>query len=625
MRYPPHILEEIRARLPVSTVVGRKVRLKKAGREWRGLSPFNAEKTPSFYANDQKGRYFDFSAGKDGDIFNFLMETEGLTFPEAVERLAAEAGVELPRATPEAIQQEVRRRSLGDIMDLAAAYFEANLQKSAGRAAREYLARREITPETQAGFRLGYASADRYALRDHLAAKDVTTEAMIEVGLLKTGENIAVPYDTFRDRIIFPIEDSRGRVVAFGGRAMRADMPAKYLNSSETPLFSKGRLLYNHHRARAAAHEAGTVVAVEGYVDVIGLAQVGIRHAVAPLGTALTEDQLALLWRMADEPILCFDGDSAGRRAAGRAMALALPYLSPGKTLRFATLPQGQDPDDLARSGGRAAVEAVLTGARSLVDVLWSQAWEGAQADTPERKAAIAARLREAVGTIRDENLRRFYRDEIEGRLRAQNRPQGRAGQGRGPRGGQGWRANWRPDAPVTGYLGRPIAQGSAVARLAARSGSAREALIAAVLFAHPEVLDGDADEIAALDLADPDARALCALLVESVLHGEPAEPTILENRAERAGLGTALVRLRGRVGSGDRWMLEPSADPIRLENALKQALTLQRKARTLHSEMQAAERAFADDQSEATLTWLDQVREELLSLDGQDAEPGRA
>jgi DNA primase len=623
VRYPPHILEEIRARLPVSTVVGRKVRLKKAGREWRGLSPFNAEKTPSFYANDQKGRYFDFSAGKDGDIFNFLMETEGLTFPEAVERLAAEAGVELPRATPEAMAQESRRRSLGEVMELAAAFFEANLHKGVGRAARDYLARREIAEETRSGFRLGYASAERFALRDYLAGKDVPAEAMIEAGLLVSGEDVAVPYDRFRDRIMFPIEDSRGRVVAFGGRAMSADVPAKYLNSPETPLFSKGRLLYNHHRARAAAHEAGAVVAVEGYVDVIALAQVGIRHAVAPLGTALTEDQLALLWRMADEPILCFDGDSAGRRAAARAMTLALPYLSPGKTLRFATLPAGQDPDDLARAGGRAAVEAVLAGARPLVDMLWSQAWEGAQADTPERKAAIAARLREAVATIRDESLRRFYRDEVENRLRAQGRPQRSFERTQGRRGGRAWRT----EDTGMGYLGRPIGQvGPAIARLAQPGAApAREALIAVALFAHPELLHGDADAVATLDLVDSDARALCGLLVESVLHGEPAEPTVLEARAARSGLTPALERLRGRIRAGDRWMLDPAADPVRLDGALRQALTLQRKARTLHSEKQAAERAFADDQSEATLTWLQQVREELLSLDGQDAEAGRA
>ncbi|TDR89134.1 DNA primase [Enterovirga rhinocerotis] len=622
MRYPPHILDEIRARLPVSSVVGRKVRLKKAGREWRGLSPFNAEKTPSFYANDQKGRYFDFSAGKDGDIFNFLMETEGLTFPEAVERLAADAGVPLPKATPEAIAQEVRRRSLHEVMDLAAAFFEANLHRGIGRAARDYLERRAIGEETQAAFRIGYAPADRFALRDHLAAKDVSAEAMAETGLLVTGEDIAVPYDRFRDRIMFPIADSRGQIVGFGGRAMSADVPAKYLNSPETPLFHKGRLLYNHHRARGAAHEAGTVIAVEGYVDVIALAQVGLRHAVAPLGTALTEDQLGLLWRMSDEPILCFDGDAAGQRAAAKAVGLALPHLAPGKSLRFALLPQGQDPDDLARSGGRAALDTVLAGARPLVDMLWAREWDGANAETPERRAAVAARLRDAVATIRDETLRRFYRDEIEARLRQMGRP---AGFERGGRRGGG--QTWQPPGTSTGYLSRPIGQvGPAIARFADRAGasSAREALIAAALIAHPDILHGEADSIATLDMVDPDARALCNLLVESVLHGEPAEPEIIEARADRAGLRPALDRLRTRVRPGDRWMLEPAADTRRLEEAVRQALVLQRRARTLHSEKRAAERAFADDQSEATLSWLQEVSAELTSLDGTEAEPGR-
>jgi DNA primase len=320
LRYPPQILDEIRARLPVSTVVGRKVRLKKAGREWRGLSPFNAEKTPSFYANDQKGFFHCFSSGKHGDIFKFLMETEGLPFPEAVERLAAEAGVDLPKLTPEMREQETRRRGLHEIMDLACLWFEAALQGKAGRLAREYLDRRGMNPKVQRQFRLGFAPNDRFGLRDYLASKDVTPDAMAEAGLIISGPEIAVPYDRFRDRVIFPIEDLRGRVIAFGGRAMSADTPAKYLNSPDTPLFNKGHGLYNMNRARESAHARGTVIAVEGYVDVIAMSRAGFPNTVAPLGTALTPEQLALLWRYADEPLLCFDGDKAGRRAAYRAV-----------------------------------------------------------------------------------------------------------------------------------------------------------------------------------------------------------------------------------------------------------------------------------------------------------------
>src|SRR5919112_5609301 len=419
VRYPPQVLEEIRARLPVSAVVGKRVRLKKAGREWRGLSPFNAEKTPSFYVNDQKQFYHCFSSGKHGDIFTFLMETEGLSFPEAVERLAAEAGVALPKLSQEDRAEEVKRRSLYDVMELAAEFFEDSLQGRLGVKARDYLAGRSLGRETQARFRIGYAPPERYALRDHLAGKGVPMEMMEEAGLLVTGEDVKVPYDRFRDRVMFPIGDVRGRVVAFGGRAMSADVPAKYLNSPDTPLFNKGRLLYNYHLARQPAHERGTVVAVEGYVDVISLSVAGVPNAVAPLGTALTEEQLALLWRLADEPILCFDGDKAGRRAAYRALDVALPSLVPGKSLRFALLPEGQDPDDLARSGGGAAVERVLKSAHPLVDILWAREIEAGPLDTPERRAALEARLREALAVMRDETLKRYYREEIEMRLAA--------------------------------------------------------------------------------------------------------------------------------------------------------------------------------------------------------------
>ena len=619
MRYPPHILDEIRARLPVSAVVGRKVRLKKAGREWRGLSPFNAEKSPSFYANDQKAFYHCFSSGKHGDIFGFLMETEGLSFPEAVERLAGEAGVDLPRPTAETAAIEHRRRGLHEVMELACAWFEAALHDKAGRAARDYLARRDIGPDTQRSFRIGFAPADRHGLRDHLAAKDVPVGTMAEAGLVVAGEGIAVPYDRFRDRVIFPIEDGRGRVVAFGGRAMSDAAQAKYLNSPETPLFDKGRILYNQHRARGPAHTAETVVAVEGYVDVIQLARCGIAHVVAPLGTALTAEQLGLLWRMADEPILCFDGDGAGRRAAYRAVGTALPVLPAGKSLRFALLPEGQDPDDLARSGGREAVDLVLGGARPLVDMLWARETEAGPTDTPERRAAFAGRLREAVAAIGDETIRRFYRDEIETRLRGVRRG---ADDGR--------RRRWQPgggDAAPTGYLGKSLAGVSPglATSFASVGGShtAREALIVTALAAHPETLAEHVDALTGLDLADTSARALAGLLLDSALHGEAVDPAVIEARAERAGLGAVLQRLRERVRPGDRWSLDPAADPVRLEGALRQAFTLQRRSRTLHSELRAAERALADDGGESNLIWLREVKAELTSTDGAEADRG--
>src|SRR5258705_3725979 len=347
MRFPPQFLDELRARLPVSDVVGRRVKLKKAGREWKGLSPFNKERSPSFFVNDQKGFYHDFSSGKHGDVFGFVMDTEGVTFPEAVERLAAMAGLAVPKMSAEADAQEHRRRTLHDSGELAAKFFEATLASRAGAKARGYLADRGLDPATQVKFRLGCAPAERCALKEHLGQAGIATEDMIEAGLLVAGDDIPVPYDRFRDRVMFPISDLRGRVIAFGGRALEKDAQAKYLNSPETVLFHKGATLYNLAAARAAAHKGAALIAVEGYIDVIAMVTAGFEATVAPLGTALTADQLVLLWKMADEPTGSFDGDAAGHRAAYRAVDLALPLIKPGKSLKFASLPEGHDPDDL--------------------------------------------------------------------------------------------------------------------------------------------------------------------------------------------------------------------------------------------------------------------------------------
>ena len=319
------------------------------------------------------------------------METEGISFPEAVERLAGMAGLPMPVETGEQRESEQKRASLTQVMDWAAEHFQRQLKGAQGRDARDYLARREISPAAQAHFRIGYAPPDRHGLRDALAAKGVGVEAMIEAGLLINGEDIAVPYDRFRHRLMFPIHDRGGAVIAFGGRALEKDAQAKYLNSPETPLFHKGATLYNLHNARKAAHEAGTVIAVEGYIDVIAMTAAGLAHVVAPLGTALTPEQCALLWRMAEEPILCFDGDKAGHKAAVRAIDTALPLIGPGRTLRFVLLPGGQDPDELLRSGGAGALEQAMSAPLPLVEMLWRRETQERPLDTPERRAAPGA------------------------------------------------------------------------------------------------------------------------------------------------------------------------------------------------------------------------------------------
>jgi DNA primase len=624
MKFPPSVLEEIKARLPVSAVAGKRVRLQKAGREWKGLSPFNAEKTPSFFVNDQKASFFDFSSGKNGDIFKFVMETEGLSFPEAVEKLAAEAGVTLPKITAEAQAHEEKRKGLHEVVELAAQFFEAELMGDRGGPARRYLASRGLDGEARTRFRLGYGPAERFALRDHLAGKGVSAELMMEAGLLVHGEEIAVPYDRFRDRVMFPIHDARGRIVAFGGRAMNAEVAAKYLNSPETPLFHKGHLLFNHHNARKAAHDAGQVIVVEGYVDVIAMSLSGFPQAVAPLGTALTEDQLGLLWRMADEPVICLDGDKAGRKAASRAIDLALPLLEPGKSLSFALLPDGQDPDDLARSGGRQAIAEVLGAARPLVDMLWQREVEAGPLDTPERRAAFERRLKEPLSLIRDETTRRHYRREMDERLAQLFAAAAPArGGARGPfqrgRGGPPPRAGARLVPP---WLAGPLRASSALtqSRLVAklRGEDRREAFILLALASHPQLILRCADEIAELSLDGPAAERLRQALLDSV--EDTLDRETLANRLAQPRVREAQGHLMAVTGPAERLKLAQDADPESVFDSIHQAIVLHHRARTLNSELRAAERALADDATEANFAWIKDVKARLETIEGTEA-----
>jgi DNA primase len=623
MRFPPSFLEEIRARVPVSAVVGRRVKLKKQGREWRGLSPFNAEKTPSFYVNDQKMAWFDFSSGKNGNVFDFVMLTEGLTFPEAVERLAGEAGLSLPKPSPEAERREEARRTLSDVLELAAKFFEASLQGRAGAKARGYLADREIGPEAQASFRLGYAPGERFALRDHLAAKGVSKEDMIGAGLLVHGEDIAVPYDRFRDRVMFPIEDLRGRVIAFGGRALDADAPAKYLNSPETALFQKGAIVYNAHRARKAAHDAGRVIVVEGYVDVVTLAQAGIGEAVAPLGTALTEAQLDLVWRTASEPILCFDGDKAGLRAAQRAVETALPKIGPDRSVRFAFLPAGLDPDDLVRRRGREAMEDVLGAARPLVDVLWDRETAAGDLSTPERRAGFEARLRTLVATIADADVRRLYDEEIRRRLRGAPPPavQPRAGafpRTQGFERTRGFRAGAVPPAPrVAGAsrLGRASRGGEGRSAL-----PEREALLVAVMANHPALAAKHVEAFASLDLDDRELDGLRAAVLDALAAGAAPDAPAVAQAVEARGLGGVHRAVNAIARRSGLWYVDALSAREDAETSWLQLVALHRRSRTLHRELKAAEAAFGLDPSEANDARLRAIRREVFEAEGAAA-----
>ncbi|MBR1270852.1 DNA primase [Bradyrhizobium sp. AUGA SZCCT0222] len=409
MRFTPSFLDEIKARLQVSDVVGRRVKLKKAGREWKGLSPFQQEKSPSFTVNDQKQFYHDFSTGKHGNIFDFVMETEGVSFPEAVERLASLAGLPIPRTSREEEQREERAKSLFDVMELATKYFEQNLASNVGAQARGYLSDRAITPSTTVEFRLGYATANRFGLKEFLGSKGVSVGDMIETGLLIAGDDIPVPYDRFRDRVMIPIHDQRGRVIGFGGRALKSEVQPKYLNSPETSIFHKGSVVFNFHRAREPAHKAGSVVAVEGYMDAIAIYQAGIKGVVATMGTAFTEEQVTALWRLSSEPVVCFDADRAGIAAAHRSIDRILPLLTVGKSFQFAFMVGEKDPDDLIRERGVEAFKDVLAGALPIWDVLWSRETEGVNVKSPDSQASLEKKLTALVRTIRDSSVQTAY------------------------------------------------------------------------------------------------------------------------------------------------------------------------------------------------------------------------
>jgi DNA primase len=646
MRFSPQFLDELRARLPVSEVVGRRVKLRKAGREFKGLSPFNKEKTPSFFVNDQKAMWFDFSSGKNGNIFDFIMLTEGVSFPEAVERLAGEAGVPLPVMTREAQAQEERRKTLHDIVELAAKFFEATLASRNGARGRGYLADRGIAPATQVKFRLGYAPAGQYALKEYLGGDKISVEDMAEAGLLVTGEDIAVPYDRFRDRVMFPISDWRGRVIAFGGRALEKDIGAKYLNSPETPLFHKGGTLYNIAAARQAAHAgqshqsaadrfSARVIAVEGYIDVIAMVSAGFEATVAPLGTALTADQLALMWRMDDEPILCFDGDEAGKRAAYRALDLALPLVRPGKSLKLAALPDGQDPDDLVRSGGREAVEDVLAAARPLADMLWARESEAGSFTTPERRAALEARLAEVMNTIADETVRRYYKADFAARLRQlfapveiasrrnfdeRGRRPGGAARNFPPRGAFGRDEGYGVASPQ--LLASPLHRGhrAAIPR--------REALILQAALNHPWLLHDHLEELSAAEFRHADTKKLKAELIDVVAHrsshdaGHDAEieRTELATELGRRGFADLLGRIERSITTPSVWGARAEAAQADVLLTWKQLMSLHRQWHSLTRELKDAELALGQDNTETNYSRLRDVKARLSTVEGTEA-----
>jgi DNA primase len=605
MRYGPNLLEEVLRRTDVVQLVGKRVKLTRRGQQFWGCCPFHKEKSPSFKVENARRTYKCFGCGKGGDAFKWLMETEGLSFPESVERLAAEAGVELPKWSPEDEAREEKKKSLYDIVEAACVFFEQQLREQGGRAAREYLNSRGLGGDAAKQFRLGYSPAGNNALIEHLKTKNITMDDMIAAGLARPSDENRGARDFFFNRVTFPISDARGRIIAFGARALEADAKPKYINTGETSLFSKGQLLYNFATARPAAIKAQTIVVAEGYMDVIALVRAGFDYAVAPLGTALTEDQLMLLWRTAPEPALAFDGDEAGLRAAHRAARLSLPLLRPGYSLRFVFLPTGEDPDSLIAKQGAGAMRKLLDEALPLSKVLWRAETEGKDFSTPERRAGLERMLGEIVSLIGDTTIADYYKRDFDQLVfdnfkrrapapRTSSRNDRNQWRGRGERG--------RFPQPVEG------ASAALKASVLARSGRApaiqvKEGEIAQLLLREPEIADRHGEILAALPFTDRSLDSLRHELLNLAASGFRLEKRGLENHLLRKGMADLVTRF-GSGGHGD--LTEASsggADAEDTEARFLQAAAQLRDMAELEPERQRAAERLKSEASEESWT----------------------
>ncbi len=527
MALSPAFLDELRSRTLLSGLIGKSLKLQRAGREWKAPCPFHNEKTPSFYVNDDKGFYHCFGCSAHGDAIRWLTEQQGLPFIDAVKELAASAGMDMPAADPRAAERAEQQNGLHDVMAAAQTWFAEQLAGIEGAEARAYLDKRGVSSELVTTFGLGFAPDSRGKLKSALARYG--DAMLVDAGLLIAVDDKA-PYDRFRGRLMIPIRDPRGRCIAFGGRILGSGEP-KYLNSPDTPLFDKGRTLWNLDRAATATRKAGRLIAVEGYMDAIALAGAGIHEVVAPLGTALTEAQIERMWRLVDVPILCFDGDNAGRKAAMRAVLRAMPMLGPGRSLNIVTLPPGQDPDDVVKSGGRAAFEALAEAAQPLVDYLWDAECSAAPLKTPEQRAGLKHRLCEHIATIGDPDVRRHYNGAVRERLDALFFT----------------RAPFVPQRGKFRTANVMVSHGPASTKARAIGGGIENLYgraIMAGLVRHPALILTCAEALSVLPISDPALSEFKSALIDAAYDGGLVETGALETICNSLGLSDLLASL---------------------------------------------------------------------------------
>lgn len=640
MAFPPRFLDELRERLTLSEVIGKRIRVTRAGREYKACCPFHNEKTPSFTINDQKGFFHCFGCGAHGDVVGFVMRHDNLSFPEAVAFLASAAGLEVPETSAEDRQKAEKQKTLYDLVERACKWFENQLRETHGRGARSYLAGRGLSDDAMARFRLGFSPGDRHALPRLLKAEGFPDDDIVAAGLAKRPDDGGAIYSFFRNRVMFPVADRRGRVVAFGGRILDGDGP-KYVNTTETPLFHKGALLYGLSRARQAAADGQPVIVAEGYMDVIALAEAGFAAAVAPLGTALTENQIQELWRLIPrdikEPYLCFDGDGAGRRAAWRAVERILPHLGPGKSAKVAFLPEGEDPDSLIRAGGAKAMTAVLEAAIPLSEALWRMENEDRRIDTPETKAALHAALDARVRTIADPIVRDLYRADMGRRLAESLSPQGggaafpEASYGFAPQSPYGFRSRppgsgggWRPGGGrfnqprrhVAGTPGvvtaPPVGRGPDRRRLAAVK-DLGERLLLATLINHPALFDEVGERLGMAVFPAGPLEALRAATMNALSRDSGLDADELCRHLADCGYDPATLlsesHVHGKFARAD----------ASLDEALEGWNVTWDKVReqALRRDFQNAKAALASNANDANLARFQALREELRRLTG--------
>lgn len=605
------VQDEIRARLSLADIVGRKVRLVRKGREYVGLCPFHNEKTPSFGVVEEKGFYHCFGCGAHGDLFTFVMETEGLGFREALERLADEAGVALPAPSAQGREEAQARSGVMDVLAEAATFFADELRSPRGAEARAYLKGRGLDSAVATQFGLGYAPGTGTAVMQHFKAKGMPIEALREAGLLIREEEGREARDLFRHRVMFPIRDARGRVIAFGGRALSPDAKPKYINSPETRVFDKGRTLYNLDKAREPAHRAREIIAAEGYLDVIALTRAGIGQAVAPLGTALTETQLEMMWRIAPEPTLCFDGDAAGLRAAHRAAERALPLLKPGQSLRFVLLPEGRDPDDILRDEGAEPLKSLVSEAMPLIDLLWTKELAGVDLRTPERRAGLETRLFQMLDAIGDQTVKGHYRADFKARL---DQLFGRGARETPVRSERRWprdaAARPRPVGPD------PVLAQNALARRARQGlgsgGLAREEALLLGILRHPFLLDAHYEAIQAISLSGEAMTRLRDALLGLAAEGLSLDSQGVCDHLAQRGFAETIKRLMAQPALALLRFTQADASAKDVEGGWLATLARCQDEALLRDELRQARGAWARDPSEANRARMNDIEQRL-------------